>query len=113
MGVLGQQARLVGSKDQSHLLQVGFTRVGGWFPRASISWQEISSLPGCICMAWTSLMGRYSQVGGVVSSCACVCVPVKPTRGYYVTTRGCAIELRSMSLPRSHYIIVGAICLIS
>ena len=45
--------------------------------------------------------------------CACVCVPVKPTRGYYVTTRGCAIEPKgSMSLPRSHYIIVGAICLI-
>ena len=35
----------------------------------------------------------------------CVCVPVKPTRGYYVTTRGCAIELRSMSLPRSHILL--------
>ena len=42
-----------------------------------------------------------------------VCTRVKPTRGYYVTTRGCAIEPKgSMSLPRSHYIIVG-LCLLS
>ena len=39
-------------------------------------------------------------------------VRVKPTRNHYVVTRGCAIEPKgSMSLPRSHYIIVG-LCLL-
>jgi len=45
------------------------------------------------------LVRRFSSSGGSVcvvvvevASHVCVCAPVKPTRGYYVTTRGCARE---------------------
>ena len=44
----------------------------------------VMSGAGCVVMC-----GVVEGVAGV-SSRVCVCVPVKPTRGYYVTTRGCA-----------------------
>ena len=115
----------------------GWVLVAWQLPTASSSWVCLGSRPdwlgshpsGRVCSCVLVVMSRVHNhplpAGGScvwqggrsgrnsLISCACVCVPVKPTRGYYVTTRGCAIELRSMSLPRSHYIIVGAICLIS
>ena len=46
-------------------------------------------LCGACCRVIIHLAGGREWLG-VVSSRVCVCVPVKPTRGYYVTTRGCA-----------------------
>ena len=69
IGVLGQQAiRWWGNLNQvmSSLVQWNHLLVLALHPvvLAGMAWRHISRV--------------------------CVCVPVKPTRGYYVTTRGCA-----------------------
>ena len=51
--------------------------------------------------------GFASHVDGVgmAGSHVCVCAPVKPTRGYYVTTRGCATDYVCVTPSIPHFIV--------
>ena len=62
----------------------------GWASHAELAFDPCPAGSWSLHLVWGHTSGVGGGGGGV--SHVCVCAPVKPTRGYYVTTRGCAIE---------------------
>lgn len=54
---------------------------------------------------WEVVISHHVVEVGMAGSHVCVCAPVKPTRGYYVTTRGCATDYVCVTPSIPHFIV--------